>query len=254
MSKLLTSREGRNLASISAYLIIPAVGVPMLWSMFQNDDPSRWIASGLLAIFTALFFLHDKVLDRLGSWGCYAYITLQTLIITGLVLLPPGQLIAVVLFFIMSADVTMLFTQRVAAVWIAVFSVITLATYVAVGGTDAVAAVPIYVAGYIFFSTFAQQTARAVEAKSESQRLLNELQKAHRQLQEYAEQAEELAVQEERNRLAREMHDTLGHRLTVSSVQLQAAERLITPDPERARQIVVTVREQISEGLSELRR
>lgn len=254
MSKQPGSHEGRNLASISAYLIIPAVGLPMLWTMFQNDDPARWIASAMLAIFTVLFFLHDKIMHRLPGWGGYAYVTVQTLLISGLVVMPPGQLIAVVLFFILSADVTMLFSQWVAALWIALFSVITLVTYVAIGGAGAWMAVFIYVAGYIFFSTFAQQTARAEQAKSESQRLLNELQEAHRQLQEYAEQAEDLAIQEERNRMAREMHDTLGHRLTVSSVQLQAAERLITPDPERAREIVVTVREQIREGLGELRR
>jgi len=254
MSKQPATHEGHNLANISAYLIIPAVGLPMLWWMFQNDDPARWIASGMLAIFTVLFFLHDRILHRLPGWGGYAYVTVQTLLVTSLVLLPPGQQIAVVLFFILSAAVTMLFTQRMAAVWIALFSVLTLVTYAVIGGSDAILMVPIYVAGYIFFSTFAQQTARAEQAKRESQQLLNELQVAHRQLQEYAEQAEDLAIQEERNRLAREMHDTLGHRLTVSSVQLQAAERLITPNPERAREIVVTVREQISEGLGELRR
>ncbi len=254
MSTQQNASEPRNLASISAYLIIPAVGLPMLWSMFETDEPTRWIASALLATFTLFFFLHSRILHWLPQWGSYLYATVQTLLVTSLVVLPPGHLVAVVLFFILSADVTMLFPQRVAALWIALFSIITLVTYVAIAGADALVAVPIYVAGYIFFSTFAQQTARAEESRAESERLLGELQEAHRQLQEYALQAEELAVQQERNRLAREMHDTLGHRLTVSSVQLQAAERLITPDPDRAREIVGTVREQISEGLGELRR
>ena len=254
MSTQPASRETRNLASISAYLIIPAVGLPMLWSMFRDDEPTRWIASAMLAAFTVIFFLHERIPHWLPNSGRYLYVTIQTLLITGLVVLPPGQLIAVVLFFILSADVTILFPQRVAALWIALFSVVTLVTYVAIGGSEAVLAVPIYVAGYIFFSTFAQQTARAEQARAASEQLLSELQEAHRQLQEYALQAEELAVQQERNRLAREMHDTLGHRLTVSSVQLQAAERLIAPDPDRAREIVVTVRGQISEGLGELRR
>lgn len=254
MSTQPASRDTRNLASISAYLIIPAVGLPMLWSMFRDDEPTRWIASAILAVFTVIFFLHERIPHWLPNWGRYLYVTVQTLLVTSLVVLPPGQLVAVVLFFILSADVTMLFPQRVAALWIALFSIITLVTYVAIAGVDALVAVPIYVAGYIFFSTFAQQTARAEESRAESERLLEELQEAHRQLQDYALQAEELAVQQERNRLAREMHDTLGHRLTVSSVQLQAAERLFTPDPERAREIVGTVRQQIREGLGELRR
>jgi signal transduction histidine kinase len=62
-----------------------------------------------------------------------------------------------------------------------------------------------------------------------------------------------LAVIEERNRLAREMHDTLGHRLTVAAVQLEGAQRLCNQDPDRAANMVGTVREQVKEALSELR-
>ncbi|HAJ35032.1 MAG TPA: sensor histidine kinase, partial [Chloroflexi bacterium] len=65
---------------------------------------------------------------------------------------------------------------------------------------------------------------------------------------------EALAVAEERNRLAREVHDTLGHRLTVAAVQLEGAQRLIPRDPARAAEIVGTVHAQVMEGLSELRR
>jgi signal transduction histidine kinase len=90
-------------------------------------------------------------------------------------------------------------------------------------------------------------------ARAESQQLLADLQDAHRQLQAYAERVEMLAVVEERNRLSREMHDTLGHRLTVSIVQLEGAGRLIERDPARAAQMVGTVREQLAEGLEELR-
>jgi signal transduction histidine kinase len=49
------------------------------------------------------------------------------------------------------------------------------------------------------------------------------------------------------------MHDTLGHRLTVAAVQLEAAQRLCPSDPERAAGMVGTVREQVSEALRELR-
>jgi len=46
---------------------------------------------------------------------------------------------------------------------------------------------------------------------------------AHTQLQEYSAQVEELSVIRERNRIAREIHDTLGHALTLLSVQLETA-------------------------------
>jgi signal transduction histidine kinase len=108
--------------------------------------------------------------------------------------------------------------------------------------------------GYAFVSFATYAWNRAETARRESQALLTDLQTAHRQLQDYADQVEKLAVAEERYRLAREMHDTLGHRLTVTAVQLEGAQRLIPSDPERAARMVGTVRDQVREALSELRR
>ena len=108
-------------------------------------------------------------------------------------------------------------------------------------------------AGFFFFGAFGNALVQAQQARDESQRILAELTDAHSRLQRYAEQAESLAVAEERNRLSREMHDTLGHRLTVSIVQLEGAGRLLERDTPRAGQMIQTVREQLAEGLADLR-
>jgi signal transduction histidine kinase len=104
-----------------------------------------------------------------------------------------------------------------------------------------------YAGGFLFFGTFGKAMRDAEVARQESQRLLAELQAAQGQLRE-------LAVAEERNRLAREMHDSLGHRLTVAVVQLEGAQRLIPRDPERAARMIGSMREQMKEALSDLRR
>ena len=148
----------------------------------------------------------------------------------------------------------MLFPQRIGMLWIGIFTLVTAVIFVILlpVGEALMITLP-YSAGYWFFGAFARALASAEEARAESQQLLTELQAAHRQLQDYAAHAEELAVAEERNRLAREMHDTLGHRLTVAAVQLEGAQRLIPKDPTRAAGMVGTVREQVREALSELR-
>ncbi|HRI56551.1 MAG TPA: sensor histidine kinase [Anaerolineae bacterium] len=253
MAERSSSQFSLSMLNLAGYFIVPAVAIPMLAELFRNDAPGRWLASGLLALFTLFYAGRERVL-KAAPWGAYLYTSVQTLVVVALLAIPPHQLIVVVLFFVLSSEVTMMYPPRVIAGWLTLFSLITLVAYVRVGGSDAAAAVPIYVAGYIFFAIFAHQTARAENARAESERLLLELQAAHRQLQDYAAQAEELAVQQERNRLAREMHDTLGHRLTVSSVQLQAAQRLIPSAPERAGQMVGAVLEEIRAGLGELRR
>ena len=113
-----------------------------------------------------------------------------------------------------------------------------------------------FINGFVLFAiaAFASSLLQANRARREAQQLLSDLQAAHRQLQEFAAQVEELAVAQERNRLSRDLHDTLGHRLTVSIVQLEGAERLIAASPERASQMVNSVRQQLNEGLSEVRR
>ncbi|QSO54337.1 sensor histidine kinase [Alicyclobacillus curvatus] len=55
---------------------------------------------------------------------------------------------------------------------------------------------------------------------------INKLAAAHAQLQEYSAQIEELSVMRERNRIARDIHDTLGHSLTLLAVQLETATQL----------------------------
>lgn len=253
MAERSTTRFSLDLLNLAGYFIVPAVGIPLLWGLFQSNDPNRWLVSGALALFTVIYTLRGRIIS-VRAWGTYFYTGLQAALIVILVLLTPRQLIAVVLFFVLSAEVTMMYSPRVVAVWIGLFTLVTALAFWATGGPGGLIAVPIYAAGYTFFAIFASQTAKAEAAREESERLLLELQAAHRQLQDYAAQAEELAVQQERNRLAREMHDTLGHRLTVSSVQLQAAQRLIPSAPERAGQMVGAVLEEIRAGLGELRR
>jgi signal transduction histidine kinase len=113
--------------------------------------------------------------------------------------------------------------------------------------------VAVYAGGFLFFGfvTNALNVARKTQVQNE--RLLAELQAKNRQLEEYSRQVETLAAVEERNRLAREVHDTLGHHLTTSSVQLEAAQKLLVSNPAKAAEMVGSARGQVREALSELR-
>lgn len=80
------------------------------------------------------------------------------------------------------------------------------------------------------------------------------LTRAHAQLARYAATLEQLAVSRERNRLARELHDTLAHGLSAVAVQLEAASALWDSDPATARQMVERSLETTRAGLGEARR
>ncbi|NEQ28967.1 MAG: sensor histidine kinase [Microcoleus sp. SIO2G3] len=83
---------------------------------------------------------------------------------------------------------------------------------------------------------------------------------AHQQLRQYAFQAEELAAVQERNRIARDIHDSLGHALTALNVQLQTAVLLWQHEPVRvepflrqAQQLSVTAMQEVRKSVRALR-
>jgi signal transduction histidine kinase len=115
-------------------------------------------------------------------------------------------------------------------------------------GTDLVIASTIgFVASAVFVVAFTEIAVGERRARSE-------LAVAHEKLAGYAARAEELATIEERNRLARELHDSLGHYLSVIHVQLEAARTLIERDPARAAQALATSERLTREGLDDVRR
>jgi signal transduction histidine kinase len=80
-----------------------------------------------------------------------------------------------------------------------------------------------------------------------------DLEEAHQQLRLYAREVEELATAKERNRLAREIHDGLGHYLTIISVQLEKALSYRERNPAEEEQAVRDAKRLASEALQDVR-
>ncbi|GAA1175971.1 sensor histidine kinase [Ornithinimicrobium humiphilum] len=70
---------------------------------------------------------------------------------------------------------------------------------------------------------------------------------------EHREFRDALTVAAERDRLARDVHDVLGHSLTVVTVKAELAERLVDVDPERAKAELEQIRSLSREALAEIR-
>lgn len=111
-----------------------------------------------------------------------------------------------------------------------------------------------YGAGFVFIVAFTQTAQRERRAREQLEILYRRLDQANQQLAKYAGQVERLATARERNRLAREVHDSLGHYLTMINVQLEIVTKLIGSDPDRAGEAAARAKELASEGLSEVRR
>jgi signal transduction histidine kinase len=113
---------------------------------------------------------------------------------------------------------------------------------------------PIFLAGQVFIVAFTQMAVNEEKVRREVERLANELSAANQRLREYALQVEELAITRERNRLAREIHDGLGHYLTTVHMQLRAAQAVLQKDPQRSLEIMHTAQNVTEEALADIRR
>jgi signal transduction histidine kinase len=113
---------------------------------------------------------------------------------------------------------------------------------------------PIFLAGQVFIVAFTQMAVNEEKVRREVERLATELARANQRLREYALQVEELAITKERNRLAREIHDGLGHYLTTVHMQLRAAQAVMDKDPQHSLEIMQTAQNVTQEALADIRR
>jgi signal transduction histidine kinase len=88
-----------------------------------------------------------------------------------------------------------------------------------------------------------QKLREGAEAKERAERLERE-----------REEQARLAVAEERARIARELHDIVGHSVSVMTVQAAGVRSLLRPDQEREREALVIIEQTGREALAEMRR
>jgi signal transduction histidine kinase len=81
-----------------------------------------------------------------------------------------------------------------------------------------------------------------------------ELRERAERLEREREAQSRAAVAEERARIARELHDIVGHSVSVMTVQASAVRRLLKPEQEREREALLTVEETGRAALAEMRR
>ncbi len=141
-----------------------------------------------------------------------------------------------------------------AAVYVAVVAVMCLRSWTALAFTAALA-VAVEVTGHVVPGwsdpaglTFAVCTAAFAMWG------VNQLMARNVDLLQAREENARLAVADERNRFARDLHDILGHSLTVITVKAELANRLLDVDPERARAELADLERLSRDALADVRR
>ncbi len=224
--------------------------IPMLYAGMQRGALPEPVPLAGLFLFSA-FFWRRQWIDAFVQ--THFYMAIQSVISTVVVF---QDITFTCLFMVLAGQAVAMFKTRTGLIWVAVLYLIVLAANwrhpgdeMFTPGSRAVVVVVLMAISGIVSSSMA----KASRDKERIEGLLTELSGAHAQLQRYARQTEFLAAAAERERIARDLHDTLGHRLTVSVVQLEGANRLIDLEPRRVAGMIEAVRSQLTTGLEELR-
>ena len=211
-----------------------------------TDDPHPVRAIGAAAVFSLLATLGYAWIDRQSPrrrrWLAVGYVAVQlplSFVVFGAGGLGVG---AVLLQLVLVSQSVLLLPLWGAAVVVAAVPLVHLGMTLADGLRNML--------GTFVAAAF---TAVVTELLRREQRARTELAEANVRIREYAAQAEELATTQERNRLARDIHDGLGHHLTVVQMQVQAARAVLTSDPARADAVLEKAQRQATEALAEVR-
>ena len=107
----------------------------------------------------------------------------------------------------------------------------------------------------VFFVFYLIMLVKSKHEENERIRLLNErLEEANQRLRAYAIEVEQMAETRERNRLAREIHDTLGHALTGIAAGLDACLMTLEVAPDITKRQLNKIRDAAIKGITDVRR
>jgi signal transduction histidine kinase len=112
---------------------------------------------------------------------------------------------------------------------------------------------PEQVSDLLMFCVGLVLTIAMASVAAEEQRGRARLEVSHARLREYAEQVSDLSATAERNRLARDIHDGLGHHLTAIAVLLEKADTFRDRDPDAAARAVADARRSARRALDDVR-
>ena len=175
--------------------------------------------------YAILLFSERSLSQRQGRYPRF-YFALQTGLVFSLMLLLPDLDYFAILFVPLSLHAVLVFAGPAGYRWIGIFTTVaTLGLVLTQEWPRNLSFVFLYGSAYFFVASYAAVTRQAEAARERSQSLLADLQAAYRRLETYAAQVEALAVVEERNRLARDLHDSVSQALYGLTLSAEAAAR-----------------------------
>ncbi len=217
----------------AGYVAAAAIAARLLaGAATEADDLPIYI--GLLATFFVLFTV-VWFWPRLPEVAVHGVLVVQCVIVVLMLLLEPDFDYVTSFAPLLAFQAALIFGRRVRWVWIGLLVVLIaaalLATLGAVRGLG-LSLVPMAIT--VAFPALALASRDIDRSRAASREMVAELRVTNEQLHAYAAEAEELAIIEERNRLARELHDSVSQAMFSVQLATRSAEILLQKDPRDA--------------------
>jgi signal transduction histidine kinase len=211
-----------------------------------------WYA-GLTTAFLILFLLVTFNPEQ-PKKRIYVIYLLQSIIILCMISLPPHLDIIMSLFTLLGYQMALVIQAKDRWAWCGVFcALILIGLIVWKGWILGLALALIPIAGTITVLAYVMASQEIERAKQHSESILIELQAKNTQLQEYASQVEQIAAIEERNRLARELHDSVSQTMFSIILNTRSTQILLERDPQRVGPQLEQLQQLTQAALAEMR-
>ena len=208
---------------------------------------------GAALVFVILFVLM-MWRHNLTTWLLHAYFVFQSIIVIYLLFLPPHLDFIDVLFVLLSYQVALVFPGRSRWIWCGIFIALIIGILIQwMGVLFGIAYSMTPIAGCIIFPVYVIAIREQELASLRSREIVSELQDKHRQLELQASQVEQIAAIEERNRLARELHDSVSQTMFSIILNAQAAGIMLERKPGGVRQQLMDLQTLTQDALAEMR-
>jgi signal transduction histidine kinase len=202
--------------------------------LVYGSGPELFSVLGVQLFWLVLFASEPAISNK---WSGYfpLYLVLQTGLIFALLGMPDSADFFAALFVIPSMQVMQRLSSKlwIWGGWIGLCALVATLLLLKSNGNQAFALVLIYTAGSVFYGFYAKTTRQAQITHAENLTLAQELQDANQKLQAYSAQIERLVVARERNRLARDLHDSVTQTVFSMNLITQSALLLLEREPVR---------------------
>jgi signal transduction histidine kinase len=243
--------RGSRVGYLIGFLLL---GTAALRAVIYYQGQPQLVSAVLLMAGYGLLYATEPWLSPRLPWYRFLYFPSQTALLLVVTNLHPFLDIICQLYIPLGVRALYAFSRRMAFVWMILFAVLLTATMISgAGWMEGMGLSLVLLGGGTLLISYELLYTQTQADKAESEALLAELQQAHQKLQEHAARTEELATARERNRLARELHDSVSQMIFGITLTSQAARLLLERDPAQVPEQLDRLQEMTSSALAQLR-